>query len=392
MSAQMISFLKTKLPILVAVLLLIPIYSLPVWWVSLTAPNYPVEAFPDGVKIHFHMNGVFNGCQAIESDEITEDETLDCVHEMDTINHYVGMYPIASGGALENSLSIFLMTMLGVMMLGYLIDDPKQRMIGLSVGFSITAVWLLLALYMPDGLNFHNADYLNARVVALGQEGDDTDDKPMTAGEALIATLKASLAGSGVEVAEDEDNDANLSLKEKDIAFLKDAFNSSQKKLAISEEWEGTGMQLLTWHYRTSLARYFNDPDKIDPMVKAMGMAGNIVTGFILIIMATLVFVTRKTGSIFHKALILIPITLPALFILEYSTWLGWYGHRMNDMGAFTLKPFMPTVFGQGKVAQFTTNSYPHVGFFLMLAVSALLVYAMLAKRNEEAENQRDSD
>ena len=34
----------------------------------------------------------------MEKAEIASDEALDCVHEMDTINHYVGMYPIAETG------------------------------------------------------------------------------------------------------------------------------------------------------------------------------------------------------------------------------------------------------------------------------------------------------
>jgi hypothetical protein len=49
-------------------------------------------------------------------------------------------------------------------------------------------------------------------------------------------------------------------------------------------------------------------------------------------------------------------------------------------MGAFTLKPFMPTVFGDGKVAQFTTHSYPAIGFGLMVASSALLALAALIR------------
>jgi len=55
----------------------------------------------------------------------------------------------------------------------------------------------------------------------------------------------------------------------------------------------------------------------------------------------------------------------------------------MNDMGAFTLKPFMPTVFGQGKVAQFTTNSYPHLGFWLMVLFALLLLAAVLIRRKQ---------
>ena len=54
-----------------AIGILIAIYYSPIWWVALTAPNYPEEAFPDGVRIEFHMNGVFNGCKKIEKEEIS---------------------------------------------------------------------------------------------------------------------------------------------------------------------------------------------------------------------------------------------------------------------------------------------------------------------------------
>lgn len=390
MSAQLISFLKIKLPVLLAAVLLIPIYSLPVWWVSLTAPNYPVESFPDGVKIHFHMTGVFNGCQEVDNPEITEHEALDCVHEMDTINHYVGMFPIASGAPIELSLSFFLLIVLGILLLSSIVDDPKKRMIAMSVGFSIVTVWLILALYLPNGLKFHSAEYISGRITALGQDGADTDVQ-LSAGEALIASLKASLATSGVEVDEAEE-DVPKGQKEKDIAFLKDAFESSQKRLAINEDWEGTGAQLLGWHYRASLAKYFNSPEVINPKVKTMTMALNVVFGLIIIIMIFFIFGARKTDGWIYKLLLLIPASIPALFVLIYSIWLGWYGHRMSDMGAFTLKPFMPTVFGQGKVAQFTTNSYPHIGFFLMMLVSALLVYSLLARRNDQTEKSEDSE
>jgi ABC-type xylose transport system permease subunit len=76
-------------------------------------------------------------------------------------------------------------------------------------------------------------------------------------------------------------------------------------------------------------------------------------------------------------------MALPVIFIVEYSGWLWWYGHELNEMGAFTVKPFMPTVFGQGKVAQFTTHSYPAIGFGLMLVSSILLALAFLMRRKQ---------
>ena len=49
--------------------------------------------------------------------------------------------------------------------------------------------------------------------------------------------------------------------------------------------------------------------------------------------------------------------------MIDYSAWLWYFGHTLSPWGAFTVKPFMPTVFGEGKVAQFSTFSYPTYGF-----------------------------
>ncbi len=89
------------------------------------------------------------------------------------------------------------------------------------------------------------------------------------------------------------------------------------------------------------------------------------------------------TAGLVTALLIIVPALLPVFFILEYAAWLWWYGHSLNAMGAFTLKPFMPTVFGDGKVAQFTTHSYPHYGFGLMVASSLFLALAALIRRKQ---------
>ena len=49
---------------LVALIAMVTAFFAPIWWVSLTAPNYPPDAFPDGIRIHFHFDGVYNGCKA----------------------------------------------------------------------------------------------------------------------------------------------------------------------------------------------------------------------------------------------------------------------------------------------------------------------------------------
>jgi hypothetical protein len=84
--------------------------------------------------------------------------------------------------------------------------------------------------------------------------------------------------------------------------------------------------------------------------------------------------------------LMLIPVSLPVLFIADYSYWLYWFGHNLHDWGAFKIKPFMPTVFGDGKIAQFTTHSYPTIGFYLIIAISLLSLLAFFAKQKAMKE------
>ncbi|WP_293651448.1 cytochrome C [uncultured Campylobacter sp.] len=171
--------------------------SLPIWYVSLEAPNYPKEAFPDGIPVYFHVDG-YSGD----------------VHEMNTINHYIGMYPMEHGGNVERAIAPY-----------YLL---------------IATIFMLLYLY-----------------------------------------------------------------------------------------YNGKGNSLL-----------------------------------------------------------LIPtIIAPILFMSAFVGWLYWYGHNMQEWGAFKIKPFMPTALGDGKVAQFTTHSYPTIGFWVMITMSVLSILAIFSKNKYLKEN-----
>ena len=98
--------------------------------------------------------------------------------------------------------------------------------------------------------------------------------------------------------------------------------------------------------------------------------------------------------AFYQKALLawaaLIPALLPFYFLIVYAYYLYWYGHHLglHGGGAFEgIKSFMPTVFGEGKVAQFTTESYPDVGFFIALVLFVVLILAILLKRKSLENN-----
>ncbi len=308
---------------LIALIAMIAAYFAPIWWVSLTAPNYPPDAFPDGIRIHFHFDGVYNGCSAagkgtrmageiIQKDLGAEDERynpildakknvdkgaegLDCVHEMNTINHYVGMFPIATGAPVEKPLAKFFFGFFAVMLLAFAATKQKLRLLILSAGFTAVAVWAIVDQYVLGHLASHVADYV-------------------------------SEAGT-----------------------------------------------------------FFKEPDKIKHWGDNVTLASHVVIAGLIVVMAIVVLGVWKFRP-FQLLLAAVPALLPVFFVIEYAGWLWFFGHNMHPWGAFTVKPFMPTVFGEGKVAQFSTYSYPYWGYALLLVMFATLALAILLRRKQLRE------
>jgi hypothetical protein len=308
---------------LIALVAMIAAYFAPIWWVSLTAPNYPPDAFPDGIRIHFHFDGVYNGCTAagkgtrmageiIQKDLGHDDERynpildakknvdkgaegLDCVHEMNTINHYVGMFPIATGAPVEKPLAKFFFGFFAVMLLAFAATKQKLRLTILSVGFAAVAAWAIVDQYVFGHLASHVADYVRE-------------------------------AGT-----------------------------------------------------------FFKEPDKIKAWGDNVTLYTHIAIVFLVVAMVIVVLGVWKIKS-FQLLLAAVPGLLPVFFVIEYAGWLWFFGHNMHPWGAFTVKPFMPTVFGEGKVAQFSTFSYPYWGYALLLVTFAALALAILLRRKQIRE------
>ncbi|MCK6389469.1 MAG: hypothetical protein L6Q40_00375 [Azonexus sp.] len=309
---------------LISLVCLIVAYFAPIWWVSLTAPNYPEDAFPDGIRIHFHFDGVYNGCKAagkgtrmaneiIQKDLAHDDERynpvldakknvdkgaegLDCVHEMNTINHYVGMFPIASGAPVEKPLAKFFFGFFGVMLLAFAVPHKKTRLSLLTAGFSAVAAWMLIDQFVLGKLASH-------------------------------------------------------------VAF-----------------------------YTAETATFFNEPEKIKAWGENVALASKIVIFGLIAVMALVIAGVAKLRS-FQLVMALVPALLPVFFVVTYSAWLWFFGHNLHPWGAFTVKPFMPTVFGEGKVAQFSTYSYPYWGYGLLVVIFVCMMLALLIRRKQLRDN-----
>ena len=309
---------------LAALVALIASYFSPIWWVSLTAPNYPKDAFPDGIRIHFHFDGVYNGCRAAGkgtrmADEVLQKdldhsverynpildakknvnkdaEGLDCVHEMNTINHYVGMFPISTGAPVEKPLAKFFFGFFAVMLLGFITPEGRKRVLVLAAGFVAVAVWMVVHQFALGHMESHIA------------------------------------------------------------AYVSDA---------------GT---------------FFKEPDKIKVWGDNVTLISNIVIVGLIVAMIVVVLGVWKIRQ-FELLLALVPGLLPIFFVIEYSAWLWFFGHNLHPWGAFTVKPFMPTVLGEGKVAQFSTYSYPYWGYALLVVVFVCLMLALLLRRKQLRES-----
>lgn len=312
-----------RLFILAGLILMAVAYFSPSWWVSLKAPQYPAVAFPDGIRIHFHMDGVFNGCKFVESTEILEEETLDCKHEMDAINHYVGMYPIAAGAPVERVIAPFVVALFGLMLVASMLRSVKTQTALLAAGSIIIAAWMAYALYGQGGVNVLSPGYLHN---------------------------------------------------------LTDALHVDRAEIG---DW--SGVFAIEKSYLDALGRYFGNVPENAERAAFIVTITNVMFGALILAMVVLVAGIWKL-PVFQWLLILVPAMLPVFFVIDYAGWLWWFGHNLNEMGAFTVKPFMPTVFGQGKVAQFSTYSYPHYGFGLMVGMSACLFLAFLLRLKLQRE------
>jgi len=119
--------------------------------------------------------------------------------------------------------------------------------------------------------------------------------------------------------------------------------------------------------------------DKIPTALKVLDqIMRNAHIAFAILGILGLLFVFVSKRKLTWAAIL--PALAPFYFLIVYVYYLYWYGHHLDlhGGGAFSgIKPFMPTVFGEGKVAQFTTMSYPNFGFFIGLIGFVLLLLSI---------------
>jgi copper chaperone NosL len=92
---RLIDYLLPSALLMLAALLLMISMFLPYWSMTMEAPQYP-----DGLTVKVYVN-------QLEGD----------MREVDELNHYLGMPPLDEGGQLERSISIYGITVLGLLLI-----------------------------------------------------------------------------------------------------------------------------------------------------------------------------------------------------------------------------------------------------------------------------------
>ena len=87
-----------------------------------------------------------------------------------------------------------------------------------------------------------------------------------------------------------------------------------------------------------------------------------------------------KINRIFY----LPPILFVIGFLADFTYWMYRFGHNLNPNAPITfVKPFMPTLFGTGKIGQFMTTAYFSTGFWMVVVATFLFIFALIKRRAE---------
>jgi len=346
-----------RLLTIISILLLVVIYFSPIWWVKLDE----VPAYPDGVPINFHINGIFNGTPVTEGklcdklmywvhemdvlnylngmpinfhingifngSPFTEGELCDklmyWVHKMDVLNYFLGMYPTGTPAPIERALSPFLFAFLILLLLVFMISERRFQATVFTVGFGIIVVWAYVALFTPGGLSLLSKGY--QQFVQC-----DMDVEP-------------------------------------------------------SEIQKWSGFYAMQESYYASLSQTTQSRAKNKQMASSMTTTAYVVIE--VLIVGALIFLVGLLwkNNLFYWLLVIIPILLPVFFILEYAGWQWWINHNLSDWASFSyIPPVNINIFGETVVLDgFVIHSYPHYGFGLMMLSSVLLIFAASLRRKQ---------
>ena len=85
----------------------------------------------------------------------------------------------------------------------------------------------------------------------------------------------------------------------------------------------------------------------------------------------------ERTISIY--GIVVLALLMPVIFLADLQYWLANFGQNLDPTAPLSssIKPFVPPVLGEGKIAQFSTVAEPGIGLWLAVAASGVILIGL---------------
>ena len=116
--------------------------------------------------------------------------------------------------------------------------------------------------------------------------------------------------------------------------------------------------------------------DEAAPFEKSVAVLGVVVVA--LLVLAA-VFVHSRWAAL----LALPALFFPVIFLVDLQYWLANFGQNLDPAAPLSnsVKPFVPPVLFEGKIAQFRTVASPGIGLWLAIAASVIILIGLYFHR-----------
>ena len=104
-----------------------------------------------------------------------------------------------------------------------------------------------------------------------------------------------------------------------------------------------------------------------------------IAIGSLSLLIVAAIFVHTKWVVLF----VLPAIFMPVMFLADLQWWMRKFGTELDPTAPLSsaIEPFVPTVLGRGKIAQFETVAAPGSGLYLAILASLLIIVGLYYHR-----------
>jgi hypothetical protein len=98
-----------------------------------------------------------------------------------------------------------------------------------------------------------------------------------------------------------------------------------------------------------------------------------------IVVLALLILAAVYVHNRWAALLALPALLMPAIFLLDLQYWLANFGQNLDPTAPLSssIKPFVPPVLGEGKIAQFSTVAAPGLGLWLAVAASVVILVGL---------------